>query len=104
MTVRMSGKKREIELRRLELSKLYLSGIKDLTKLGELLNCHRVTISRDLKVIQAEWRQLAAKNLDMEKGKALASLTMVEREYWQAWALWLLGYRVQGYGLFYACF
>ena len=42
-------------------------------------------ISNDLKLIQNRWREETAFNLDEAKGKELARLDALEREYWAAW-------------------
>ncbi|MEW5804689.1 MAG: hypothetical protein AB1847_21575 [bacterium] len=80
-----NSKKLEIDFRRVELSKLWSQGIHDQMELAKLLSVDRSTITRDLKVLQEEWKQAAIVNIDTAKGEILAQIQAVKRENWAGW-------------------
>jgi hypothetical protein len=74
-----------IESRRCQLAELFLRGIKRQAELAQHLGVNRSTVSRDLKVLNARWKEAAVRDLDAAKGQELERLDQLEHEYWQAW-------------------
>ena len=63
---------------------MYLRGMRQ-SDIAEKLGVSQQQISRDLKTIQKQWRELTTINLDEAKQKELARIDQVEREYWTEW-------------------
>ena len=74
-----------IESRRTKVAGLYLRGFRRQQEIADQLGVNRATVSRDLKVLQARWREAAVRDLDAAIGQELDRLDQLEREYWQAW-------------------
>ena len=75
---------RQVQQRRAEVARLYLIGQRQ-DKMAEYLEVSPSQITRDLQVLQKEWRASAVTDLGEAKGKELAKLDELEREYWEAW-------------------
>jgi hypothetical protein len=83
---RSTAEELTIESRRCQVAELFLRGIKRQSELAQRLGVDRSTVSRDLKVLNARWKEAALRDLDAAKGQELERLDRLEREYWQAWA------------------
>jgi hypothetical protein len=83
---RSTAEELTIESRRTQLAELFLRGIKRQGELAQHLGVNRSTVSRDLKVLNARWKESGVRDLDAAKGQELERLDQLEREYWQAWA------------------
>ena len=82
-----TGKRREpaqIARDRLRIADMYLRGRLQ-ADIAEEVGLSEATVSRDLKVLHADW--LRSANVDYSEAKAgeLAKIDALEREYWQAW-------------------
>jgi hypothetical protein len=62
-----------------------LRGIKRQVELAQRIGVNRSTISRDLRVLNARWKESGVRDLDAAKGQELDRLDQLEREAWQAW-------------------
>jgi DNA-binding transcriptional MocR family regulator len=74
-----------IESRRCQVAGLFLRGIKRQAELAQRVGVDRSTVSRDLKVLNARWKEAAVRDLDEAKGQELDRLDLLAREYWEAW-------------------
>jgi hypothetical protein len=74
-----------IESRRSQVAGLFLQGVRRQGELAQRLGVERSTISRDLKVLHARWKEAAVRDLDAAKGQELERIDRLEREYWDAW-------------------
>lgn len=72
-------KRAEIEDRRRKVATLTLNKVHQ-TLIAERLGVAQSTVSRDLKTIEAGWREAARANLDALKARELAELDELERE------------------------
>lgn len=81
-----AGQRRTIEIsnRRRVVAEMYLRGVLQ-ANIAIELGVNQSTISRDLKALQKEWLNSALVNIDEAKGKELAKIDNLEREYWDAW-------------------
>ena len=77
-------KKSEIARDRRNISRLYLKGAMQ-AEIAESLGLSQPTISRDLKVLQAEWQAANLNEIDEHKKNELAKIDNLELEYWEAW-------------------
>jgi len=75
----------QIERDRREVTAWYLQGDTQM-EIADRLGLSRQQIGYDLKIIQAQWRDATAFDLDEAKAKELARLDHLEREAWQGWA------------------
>ena len=82
---RSSAQDLAIESRRSQIAGLFLQGVKRQFELARRLGVDRSTVSRDLKVLNARWKEAAVRDLDAAKGQELDRLDRLEREYWEAW-------------------
>lgn len=82
---KQSTKRRKMELRRQEIAGLYKKGITNQAKIGEMLGITRVTVWKDLKVLNERWKESALIDLDAAKGQLLDELNDLKRNYWEAW-------------------
>jgi hypothetical protein len=82
---RSTAEQLAIESRRTQVANLFLQGLKRQGELAQRLGVDRSTISRDLKVLNARWKEAAVRDLDAAKGQELERLDQLEREYWRAW-------------------
>src|SRR5262245_22827380 len=74
--------------RRSKVAALLLRGVTTQFEICERLGMEpgqRSTISRDVKAIKLEWRASAVRDFDQAKGRELAKLDALEKEYWEAW-------------------
>lgn len=78
-------KKRDVELRRAEIAKLYGQGICDQYEIAQKLRVSQPTVSRDMRVLQERWRQSALIDLDQAKGEKLAEIRAAKRANWDGW-------------------
>lgn len=74
----------EIERDRRNIARLYLQGITQADIAAEL-GVSQPTVSRDLKVIQEQWKVDRVNDLDERKNIELAKIDYLELEYWEAW-------------------
>jgi hypothetical protein len=82
---RSSAEQLAIESRRSQVATLFLQGIRRQGELAQRLGVDRSTVSRDLKVLNARWKEAAVRDLDAAKGQELDRLHLLEQEYWAAW-------------------
>jgi hypothetical protein len=82
---RSSAEELAIESRRCHVAELFLRGVKRQGELAGRLGVDRSTVSRDLKVLNARWKEAALRDLDAAKGQELERIDLVEHEYWTAW-------------------
>jgi hypothetical protein len=74
-----------IESRRSQVAGLFLRGTKRQGELARLVGVDRSTVSRDLKVLHARWKESGVRDLDAAKGQELERIDILEQEYWAAW-------------------
>jgi len=74
----------EIERDRRNIGRLYLRGIIQ-ADIAEKLNLSQPTVSRDLKVIQKQWKIDRVDDINERKNIELDRVDELEREYWAAW-------------------
>jgi predicted transcriptional regulator len=63
---------------------LYLSGHSQVD-IGRQIGVSQQQVSKYLRKLQAAWLARRGENLESVKGRELARLDRLEREYWQAW-------------------
>lgn len=73
-----------IEKHRATIAELYLRQHTQ-QEIANKLGIDQATVSRDLKVIQANWRESALVDMNEAKQRELERIDQLEREYWQAW-------------------
>lgn len=83
MTV-STRKKTDVEARRRDVGRLYLSG-KTQTEIAKEQDVTQATISRDLKALREQWLASALIDINEAKGRELAKIDALEVEYWEAW-------------------
>src|SRR5579883_2321224 len=75
--------------RRSKVAALVLQGVTNQYEIAERLGMDRDsgqrTVSRDLKALREQWREMAVANWCEAKGKELARLDRIEAEAWAAW-------------------
>jgi hypothetical protein len=74
-----------LESRRLKAAEMYLRGTTSLTRIAAELRVHKSQISRDFKIIKAQWRDQYAADLNTAKQRELAKIDGLEAAAWQAW-------------------
>ena len=67
-----------------EVSRLYLAG-KYQHEIATELEVTRQQIGYDLKVLRRLWHTSAIRDFDEARGRELAKIDRVEREFWDAW-------------------
>src|SRR5262249_36650196 len=82
---RSTAEELTIESRRCKVAELFLRGFKRQGELAQRLGVNRSTVSRDLKVLNARWKESAVRDLDVAKGQELERIDQLEREYLEAW-------------------
>jgi hypothetical protein len=82
---RSTAEELTIESRRCQIASLFLQGIKRQSELAQRIGVNRSTVSRDLKALNARWKEAAVRDLDAAKGQELERIDLLEKEYWQAW-------------------
>lgn len=66
------------------IAALYLKGCPQ-SEIAAQLNLTQATVSRDLKLIQEQWRQSAISDMGEVKQRELEKIDLIEYEAWQAW-------------------
>lgn len=74
----------EVERDRRNIARLYLQG-KIQAEIASEMKISQPTVSRELKLLQAEWRVERVYDINEAKAKELAKLDVLELEYWDAW-------------------
>ena len=74
----------QIERDRRNIANYYLQGWLQ-SDIADKLNLSQPTISRDISVLQEQWRESSLVDIDEKKAEELAKIDTLEREYWQAW-------------------
>jgi hypothetical protein len=82
---RSTAEELAIESRRTQVAGLFLRGVKRQAELAERVGVDRSTVSRDLKVLNARWKEAGVRDLDAAKGQELERIDQLEAEYWDAW-------------------
>src|SRR5262249_55939864 len=82
---RSTAQELAIESRRCQVAELFLRGIKRQSELARRVGVDRSTVSRDLKALNARWKEAAVRDLDAAKGQELEHIDEMQREYWHAW-------------------
>jgi hypothetical protein len=82
---RSTAEELAIESRRTQVAGLFLRGVRRQSELAQRVGVDRSTVSRDLKVLNARWKESAVRDLDAAKGQELERIDQMEREYWDAW-------------------
>jgi citrate synthase len=54
-------------------------------EIADYLELCQSQISRELKQIKDDWRSCAVRDHELERGRTLSKLELVEREFWEAW-------------------
>lgn len=72
------------ELRRRQVVDLYLQGWSQAAIATEL-EIGQTSVSRDLRIVQQEWRESSIRDFDQLRTIELAKIDLVEREAWAAW-------------------
>jgi hypothetical protein len=76
--------KSQVNRDRRKISSLYLQGVGQ-WEIGERLGISQPTVSRDLKVIQTEWRERNLEDIGELKRVELEKIDHLEQTYWDAW-------------------
>ena len=74
----------EVERDRRNIARLYLQGHIQ-AEIAHALGISQPTVSRELKVLQQEWKTERVYDINEAKIKELEKLDILEREYWDAW-------------------
>lgn len=74
----------ELARDRQNISELYLKHYRQ-DEIAAKLGINQSTVSRDLKVIQEEWRKSSLMNMNEAKQRELTRIDELERTYWDAW-------------------
>jgi hypothetical protein len=82
---RSSAEELAIESRRSQVAELFLRGVRRQGELARRVGVERSTVSRDLKALNARWKEAALRDLDAAKGQELERIDQLEREAWEAW-------------------
>ena len=69
---------------RLTITRMALQGYSQM-EIADYLEMSQGQISRELKQIKDEWRSCAVRDRELERGRTLSKLALVEREFWEAW-------------------
>lgn len=72
------------EFHRSEIARFYLQGITQI-EMAERLGINKNTVTADLKIIQARWRESALVDINEARQIEMARIDQLEREYWRAW-------------------
>ncbi|MBN8564898.1 MAG: helix-turn-helix domain-containing protein [Leptolyngbya sp. UWPOB_LEPTO1] len=54
-------------------------------QIADYLELDQSTISRDLKVLELQWKESALRDFDLDRAMTLEKLRLAEKEYWDAW-------------------
>ena len=82
---RTRRKKAQREADLLEISRMYVRGVTQL-EIAAALEVSQQQISYDFQELQRRWAKASMVIISEAKGKELAKLDALEREYWEAWA------------------
>ena len=74
----------DIAARRRDVALRYLKGDTQ-HEIAQAVGVNQSTISRDLKALREEWLAAAVEAVAQAKGRELARIDALEREYWAAW-------------------
>jgi hypothetical protein len=66
------------------IAKLTLQGWSQID-IAQYLELNQSTVSRDLKVVQKQWKESAIRDFDLDRQQELQRLAMLEKEYWAGW-------------------
>lgn len=66
------------------IASMYLKGYNQY-EIADQLGITQATVSRDLKLIQEQWRQSAVHDMDQAKQRELERIDVLELEAWNAW-------------------
>jgi len=77
-------KEKTIEARRKQVAELFFKGITGQKEIAERLHVNQATVSRDLKILQEQWKCEAAENFSEAKANELKRLEHLEDISWQA--------------------
>lgn len=78
------NRKKEVEARRAEISRLYLMGYTG-AEIADHVGVSPSQVSRDLKILTQRWKDESIRDISERKAKDLAELEHVKRELWTAW-------------------
>ncbi len=70
--------------RRRQVADMYLKGRTQVEIAGQLA-VSQMTVSRDLAIVEAEWREASKIEFERSRLRELQKLELVEREAWDAW-------------------
>jgi len=73
-----------VSARRARIASLYLKG-KPQHAIAEDVGVNQSQVSRDLKVLEGQWRASALLDINDVKMRELARINQLEVEYWDAW-------------------
>ena len=65
-------KETEIAERRARVTRLYQSGMRDQYRIAEALGVSTATISRDIRALEAQWREEAARDIAAARGEMIS--------------------------------
>ena len=65
-------KETEIAERRVRVTRLYQSGMRDQYRIAEALGVSTATISRDIRALEAQWREEAARDIAAARGEMIS--------------------------------
>ena len=69
---------------RMMIAEMYCRGVYQ-TQIARELDLARTTVTADLKVVRAIWRDRAVASFDQHVANELAKIDNLERTYWEAW-------------------
>ncbi len=69
---------------RLTIAQMALKGYSQM-EIADYLEMSQGQISKELKEIKDDWRSCAVRERELERGRMLSKLELVEREFWEAW-------------------
>jgi hypothetical protein len=84
MGIPVSKTKEERAKRLAEVASLYLSGTRQ-GKIAEKMGVDPSQITYDIRVLHKKWKESSIRDFDEARGKELAKIDELEREYWEAW-------------------
>lgn len=82
---RKGSKLREVQLRRLKISKLMRRGIRNLRELSEIVGVGTGQVCKDIQAINDDLGILEGKDAAIARDRLVAELLEVRREAWEAW-------------------
>src|SRR5690606_13720432 len=73
------------EKHREQISKMYFSEKKTQAEIAVLLGISQPTVSRDVRALEARWRERSNRNVSKVKEALLAELNQAKDEAWHGW-------------------